>query len=42
MTREESTKEYVPRETGRKVRNWKYTKGAGLSMESDSRGTTKL
>ena len=40
MTREESVKEYVPREMGRKVwleghqRFW-------LSVEGDSRGTTE-
>ena len=27
---------------GRKVCPWKYTKGAGLSMEGDCRYTTKL
>lgn len=42
MKREESAKEYMPRETGRQVCNWKYTKGAGLSVEGDCRYTTKL
>lgn len=42
MTREESAKEYMPRETGRKVCTWKYTNGARLSMEGDCRYTTKL
>lgn len=42
MTREQSAKEYMPREMGRKACGWKYTKGSGLSTEGDSRCTTKL
>lgn len=42
MTREESAKEYVPREMGRIVCNWRCTRGSVLSREGDCRGTPKL
>lgn len=42
MAREESAKECVPREMGRKVCNWKCTRGSVLSTEGDCRDTTKL
>lgn len=42
MAREESAKEYVPREMGRKACSWKHNSGSVLSTEGDSGGTTEL